>query len=971
MPQSLVPVWPIPGNRAVRATVTNTMTPVHSRSGGVIRLLPIIVSVLCAHAIQAADRIRMAVDDSRRATLPGHVLPRLQSAVDQGPVDPSLELPYVVMMLKPSSSQQADLDQLLADLQNTSSPNYHQWLTPEQYADRFGLSQADIAKIVAWLGQHGLTVKSVARGRNAIIIGGTAGQVSNAFGTQIHNYQAGGEMHYANATEPTLPAAFADVVLAIHGLHNFRLKPRSHVAKPRDIFQGQNQLSPADIATIYDVNPLYNLGINGKGIKLAIVGQTDIEMSDIEQFRSNFGLPVNDPTVLLIPGSRDPGTQVRSGDLGEADLDLELSGAMAPDAAITFVNSTDVQNSLQYAIDNNLAPILSTSYGDCELDTGRGGAQTLAALAQQANAQGQTIFAASGDAGAADCYGDGDGAAIDNSLAVDLPASTPGVTGIGGTQFNEGSGKYWSSTNLKNFQSALSYIPETAWNTTAEDDMPAASGGGASAYFSKPAWQTGLGVPADGVRDVPDVSISASPDHDGYVVLSQGQYQIIGGTSAGGPQFAGITALLEHYLVAHGIQSSPSLGNINPTLYSLASVGGVFHDITSGNNIVNPCLGSSIQGCSSASIGFNAGAGYDQVTGLGTPDVYNLVTAWHSGVVTSKKSTSLGLAASSASVTYGQTTVLTGTVTSSSTGVPTGAVAFSTGNYSLGSAAVNSSGIAKLTLYAAQLAVGANLINAQYSGDNSFDSSTNSTSVTVTSSASGAPPSITTVENAASYNSSFAPGEMVAVYGSQLTPSGVQALAPGVPLPEMMAGTLVSVDSIPASFYYLSPGQLNIQIPFNVTPNSTATLRVENNGVSSFYSFHVSTAAPAIFTTNAQGTGQGAILNTSYQLVDATHPAKPGSTYLQIYCTGLGAVSNQPSNGAPSPSSPLSQTPTLPQVTIGGVTATPIFSGLAPGYVGLYQVNVLVPASVASGSAIPVVLSMNGVTSNTVTIAVQ
>src|ERR1017187_7943630 len=131
-------------------------------------------------------------------------------------------------------------------------------------------------------------------------------------------------------------------------------------------------------------------------------------------------------------------------------------------------------------------------------------------------------------------------------------AALPQVTGVGGTEFDEGSGSYWNLKNTSSQASALSYIPETSWNDSAIKGTPHASGGGASAFFSKPSWQTGAGVPADGARDVPDVSLSASPDQDGYRIYTGGSLQIIGGTSVGPPQFAGITALLSQYLVANG-----------------------------------------------------------------------------------------------------------------------------------------------------------------------------------------------------------------------------------------------------------------------------------------------------------------------------------------------------------------------------------------------------------------------------------
>ncbi len=458
-------------------------------------------------AFGANNRINQAVDDSRRVTLAGHVNPRIQSAVDQGPVASSMQLPYVTLGLRPSPAQQADLDAFVAQQQDPSSPSYHKWLTPEEFAERFGVSQDDIDKIVAWLGQHNLTVKSVARGRNAIAFGGAAGDVGAAFGVAIHHYQTGVELHYANATAPAIPAAFQGVVSAIHGLSDFRMKPHSHlIAQPREtVGGGEHQLAPGDVATIYDLTPLYNAGIDGTGQKIAVAGQTQIQLTDIENFRSLYGLPANDPTTTLVPRSQDPG--ISKDDLGEADLDVELSGAVAKNATIVYVYTADVMDSLQYIIDQNLAPAVSISYGLCEVQSGSAEAQSLAAVITQANAQGQTIFAASGDNGAADCFDPTDKSTNDGntSVAVDLPASLPQVTGVGGTEFNEGSGTYWNAKNTAAQASALSYIPEITWNDSRIDGSPSASGGGASLYFAKPAWQAGTGVPSDGARDVPDV----------------------------------------------------------------------------------------------------------------------------------------------------------------------------------------------------------------------------------------------------------------------------------------------------------------------------------------------------------------------------------------------------------------------------------------------------------------------------------
>ena len=976
--REMVPVPGSAGNQGAGPSVLRSMIVQGAGAGSVTgsfprqcRLIPgclLILSFAFAGALGAEDRITQAVDDSRRAAVPGNVSPRIKSGTDLGLAARTLELPYVTLVLKPSASQQADLSQLLAQQQDPTSANYHAWLTPEQYADRFGVSQSDIDKMAAWLGQHGLTVKSVARSRNSIVFAGGAGQIGSAFGVEIHRYNVGGEAHYANSADPTIPAAFQDLVLGIRGLHDFRLKPRLlRGTRPREVYEGAEQLGPGDTAVIYNINPLFDAGIDGAGQKIAIVGQTDIFISDIEQYRSYFGLPVNNPTVILIPGSPDPGVLDTSADdeLGEADLDLEFSGAIARNATIYFVNSTDVEGSLQYAVSENLAPVISTSYGDCELDTGSADALILEQLGEQANAQGQTIFAAAGDDGALDCYGDGDGTSIDNALSVDMPASLPQVTGVGGTQFNEGGGSYWNSGNTSNLASALSYIPETTWNEGFNDQPgaagPEATGGGVSTFFAKPSWQTGTGVPNDGARDVPDVAIAASPDHDGYLMVSSGSLQIIGGTSVGGPQFAGIAALLSQYLIKNGYQSSQALGNINPQLYSLASVAGVFHDITTGNNSVPDC-----EGCA-AITGYTAGPGYDRVTGLGSPNVYNLVTAWHGGSVISKASVTMALAASASSVTFSGTTVLTATVTSASGAVPTGTVTFSTGSYALGTASVGANGVATLTLNGVQLPVGPNTITAQYSGDTSYFGGTATVNVTETSPSTG-PPTVGGVSNAASYTGAFAPGGIISIFGTELAPA--TGVADTSPLPTILAGTWATINGTPAPLYFVSGGQMNIQIPYEAPANATATLRIEN-GASVFYSLNIAATAPAIFTTNAQGTGQGAILNTSYQLVDATHPATPGSTYLQIYCIGLGAVSNQPADGAAALSNPLSQTSTLPQVTIGGVSVNASFSGLAPGFVGLYQVNALVPEGVTAGDAVPVTISIGGATSNTVTIAVS
>jgi len=547
------------------------------------------------------------------------------------------------MVFKPEDEQETGLNTLLEEQQDPLSPNYQKWLSPEEFADRFGLSPNDVSEIVSWLHSHGFTVDEVARTRRWVSFTGTAEQVESAFQTRIHEYSVEGENFYANSIDPAVPPAFANVILGFRSLNNFRMKPRPNLrrvdaaARPQftSSVTGYHYLTPADFATIYDLGPLYAAGFDGAGQKIAVMGQTDIQLSDIRAFRSASGLPANDSQVVFVPGSGNPG--IVGGDVSEASLDIEWAGAIARNAQIVFVVSRNgVFDSLQYTIDQNLAPVVSISYGSCEQNFTSNQIALLAALGQQANAQGITIVAASGDTGAADCEAPRSTIAT-RGLAVDIPASLPSVTGLGGTEFRETNNSSWAEANDPSYGSALSYIPEIAWNDTAAAGVLSAGGGGRSIYFSKPAWQAAPGVPNDNTRDVPDISLSASGGHDGYLMCSLGRcvngfrsssgaLTVVGGTSAGAPAFAGIVAIINQV-------SRSSQGNINPKLYSLTtSAPAVFHDITSGGNQV-PCRTGTADCPSGGSIGYSAGAGYDQSSGIGSVDAANLVAAWVPGTV--------------------------------------------------------------------------------------------------------------------------------------------------------------------------------------------------------------------------------------------------------------------------------------------------------------------------------------------------
>ena len=265
-------------------------------------------SLLSVPAIAQRNRVAEGIDNARRAGLAGHLHPKALPESDEGPVDPTLPLSRVTLVFEPSSDQQAELKQLLAEQQDPSSANYHRWLTPEQYAERFGVSQADVNRIASWLQSQQLAVTAVARGRNWIAASGTAADVESAFGTRLHRYRVNGDLHFANATEPTIPAVLQGVVKAVHGLHDFRMKPRMRPAEAsaaRPAFtssHGNHYVGPGDVATVYNIQPLYSNGVTGSGQKLAVVGQTDIDLADIRQYRTFFNLPANDPqTILPLP----------------------------------------------------------------------------------------------------------------------------------------------------------------------------------------------------------------------------------------------------------------------------------------------------------------------------------------------------------------------------------------------------------------------------------------------------------------------------------------------------------------------------------------------------------------------------------------------------------------------------------------------------------------------------------------------
>jgi subtilase family serine protease len=595
-------------------------------------------------------------------TLSGSVHKLARPEFDQGSAPDSLPMDHMLLLLKRSPEKQAELDQLIEQQQDPDSSEYHHWLTPEEFGLRFGASPADIAKVTDWLQSQGFRIDEIPVGQTVIEFSGDAGTIRNAFRTEIRGYLVSGRRHWANSQDPKVPVALGNLVSGVASMHNFEAHPQVHLFGQASLAQtaegkpqttlggGTHALSPSDYAVIYNSKPLLNAGINGAGRTIAVIGRSNIHVQDVTDFRRVFGLPVNNPTVIV--NGADPGDRGGNEEV-EAVLDNEWAGALAPNAAVRFIvsgstNSSDgIMLSVLYAVNHNLADIITESFGTCERITTQSTASYISSLAQQATLQGMSFLVSSGDSGAAGCD-PANSASEMLGLSVNVLGSSQYTTTVGGTQFNEG-GKttYWASGNGAGMASATSHIPENVWNqscaaaTCGSSANLWAGGGGVSKFFAKPSWQAGVpGIPQDGFRDVPDVALTAASAHDPYLICLKGScagsstsMYMVGGTSAAAPSFAGMLALIDQK--AGGRQ-----GNANPHLYKAAAKqtysacngsntsalpgsSCMFNDITLGNNAVP---GEAGYGASSAM--YQAGVGYDQATGLGSVNVANLANEW-------------------------------------------------------------------------------------------------------------------------------------------------------------------------------------------------------------------------------------------------------------------------------------------------------------------------------------------------------
>jgi hypothetical protein len=711
----------------------------------------------------ARPLINQAIDEGQRIVLKGNVHPlaRAQFQVGTAPLD--LPMQRMLLVLKRSPEQDQALLKLLDDQQDKSSASYHKWLTPEQFGQEFGPADSDLQAVTSWLQSHGFQIARVSKGRVMVEFSGTAAQIQEAFHTAIRRYVVNGETHWANASDPEIPAALAPVVAGVHTLHNFYMKPLHVISSQRFSISrqpgsapqftgsdGSHALVPADYAIIYNINPVYQAAIDGTGTTIAVVGRSEFIVQDVLDFQGAFSLPPNPPQI--VNDGPSPGDQ-GGGEEAEATLDATWSAAVAPGATVKFVvsASTDTTDGIVlselYIIENNVGDVMTESFGGCEAAISSTEAAGFEALAQEAAAQGITYVVSSGDTGTAGCDNLSEKVAT-GPVSASVLAATPFTVAVGGTMFNENGHDttYWNTTNSALLASAKSYIPENVWNETCTTQCPAqasplaASGGGVSVFFTKPSWQAGVaGIPADGFRDVPDVSLTAA-SHDAYLLCVEGSCQSgnafgVSGTSASAPAFAGIMALVNQ-------KTGSRQGQANYVLYKLAAAETlsqcnasntttlpantcVFNDVTVGNNGV-----PGEPGYGTPSAQFQSTVGYDLTTGLGSVNVSNLLNSWSSVAF---RATTTTLSLTPPTLTHGASANVNISVTpSSGTGTPTGDVSLLTNSSAMqGVTFFTLNGAGTISGSSDGLPGGTYAVHAHYAGDGAFAPS-DSAPVTIT-----------------------------------------------------------------------------------------------------------------------------------------------------------------------------------------------------------------------------------------------
>jgi len=648
------------------------------------------------------DRTAPSPDLRETVLLTGHVPAWATGANDAGAASSETRL-HLIFVLRRDPVLQTAFEQRLAAQQETASQEFHRWLTPQQIGSLYGPTQHDLDALTDWLRGEGITIERISASRVLIDATASVATASRVFATGFHRFhlqpgpvqetwaqetraqetrvqetgrqqtQENGRQageYLAITGEPALPAAFVPLVQGIAGLSDVPIHALSR-AQSRDRnralgTQGADALpgnvtpeltrtnassvayyvTPADFATLFDLNTTYNAGFTGTGQRVAILGLSRVAATDVAAFESNTGLPANAARIVIPPAGSDPGA-TQDANQEEATLDVERVLGTAPGAEADLVISADAATesglyiAAQYNVETLLDPVMTISFDACEAAAGSAGVAVWDMLFSQAAGEGISTFVAAGDQGADDCAAAFSTAPAVSSHSINALCSSSYATCVGGTQFNDTAdpAAYWSSGNSSTLGSALGYIPEGAWNAPEGVLLNgvlsyriAATGGGVSAYVAKPAWQSGPGVPNDGFRDVPDVSFPAAA-HDAYYGClayaggdcSSSTFEAFYGTSAAAPTMAAVAALLNQ-------KAGSRQGNLNPLLYRLAQSSlSPFNDVTVTSSGISPCVVGTASLCDNSNpspsslsgglAGYVVGEGYDQATGWGSLDV--------------------------------------------------------------------------------------------------------------------------------------------------------------------------------------------------------------------------------------------------------------------------------------------------------------------------------------------------------------
>jgi hypothetical protein len=792
-------------------------------------------------------------------------------AADLGAAPSAARVERVLLLLQSSAAQSQSLDAEIQNQQDHKSAEYHHWLTPAQFADAYANSSADVAAIVSWLQAGGFAVAPLPEGRGWIEFSGTVAQLEQAFHTRVHSLSTRSGVRLALADSISIPAALRPLIQGLVSLDGVVAEPAitaplaiqgpvADLAKAASPMQAE-ALTPKLAAQLLHLDGLHSSGATGAGETIAIAARSNLQPEDVAAFRASFCLPAN-PLQVALAGA-DPG---RTSDEAEAAISASWAGAAAPGARIVLVpaattNATDgLDLSLAAIVDRAAAHTVAVGFSSCEAALSEAHQAFYAALYRQAAAEGMAIIAASGDSGASACAPAGSQAAVNSGFGVNALASTPWNTAVGTVAIGDaGSGP--DSPLL------------AGWSPGSAADPAYAGGGGASALYSVPAWQP---LPAQNAsisgrfaRLMPDLALPTAIDaavNHGLAFCMDGTANSIGcnavragGSAAAAALFAGVAAIVA--------EKNGAQGNLAPRLYQLSRRSGIFADVQQGNARL-PCAAGS-PGCdASGQIGFDAAAGFDLATGLGSIDAGKLVSEWGRPEATGTGSSSVLLMVTPAAQnnTYNPSALITFSATVSSLtggGTPTGTVTFSdataNGTITIGGAAVtlDTNGKASVTVPGGAsgengLAVGGNNVTAIFSGDANYAANVSSPPFVVTVSKSQTTPAISAPAAVAAGASFTATVTMTA----GTPPPGT--LPPGGPMTMAVDGVAVATSNLTttggitsAAFTLTAPttsGSHNLQATYPGDANYQSSVATVAFSISKAATVTTLTATPGVLT---------------------------------------------------------------------------------------------------------------------------